>query len=79
MNLTLSLDRELLEKSREAAKRQHTSVNNLVREYLRNLVNETDAESAAEEFAEIARDSGGRSDEGWKFSRDGIYDRDRDR
>ena len=75
MNLTLSIDKELLEKSREAAKKQNSSVNSLVREYLKKLVNESEPEYAAEEFAQIARDSGGRSPDNWKFSRDNLYDR----
>jgi plasmid stability protein len=37
-NLTLSLDDELLQKAREAALRDHTSVNALVREYLERYV-----------------------------------------
>jgi plasmid stability protein len=37
-NLTLSLDDELLQKAREAALREHTSVNALVREYLERYV-----------------------------------------
>lgn len=38
-NLTLSLDDELLQKAREAALREHTSVNALVREHLKHYVN----------------------------------------
>ena len=37
-NLTLSLDDQLLQKAREAAVRDHTSVNALVREYLARYV-----------------------------------------
>lgn len=40
-NLTLSLDSELLQKAREAALREHTSVNALVREYLERYVDAT--------------------------------------
>ena len=75
MNLTLSIDEDLLAKSREAAKKQNTSVNNLVREYLKKLVNESEPAEASREFAEIARDNGGRSPDGWKFDRDNLYDR----
>lgn len=38
-NLTLSLDDELLQRAREAAVRENTSVNALVREYLEQYVN----------------------------------------
>ena len=75
MNLTLSIDRDLLEKSREAAKKQHTSVNKLIREYLERYVNESKPEYAAKEFAQIARDSGGCSPDGWKFNHNNLYDR----
>jgi len=37
-NLTLSVDDELLQKAREAAVREQTSVNALVREYLEQYV-----------------------------------------
>ncbi len=37
-NLTLSLDDDLLQKAREAAVREHTSVNALVRAYLERYV-----------------------------------------
>lgn len=37
-NLTLSLDDELLQKAREAALRERTSVNAVVREYLERYV-----------------------------------------
>lgn len=37
-NLTLSLEEELLQRAREAALREHTSVNALVREFLRRYV-----------------------------------------
>lgn len=37
-NLTLSLDDDVLQKAREAALREHTSVNALVREYLTRYV-----------------------------------------
>lgn len=35
MNVTLSLDKELLDKAREVARRQGRSLNDLLREYLR--------------------------------------------
>lgn len=38
-NLTLSVDDELLQQAREAAVREHTSVNALVREFLTHYTN----------------------------------------
>ena len=46
-NLTLTLDEELLRAARKVALDRNTSVNQLVREFLANLVQETDQRKAA--------------------------------
>jgi len=73
-NLTLSLDDDLLQKAREAALREHTSVNALVREYLTQYVNARDrrlcALDALDEVAERTRSA---SDGRW--SRESLHDR----
>jgi len=46
-NLTLTLDEELLRAARKAALDRNTSVNQLVRDYLQQLVRETDRRTAA--------------------------------
>jgi len=65
----------LIKKGREYARAHHTSLNQLVRDYLRSITGGNDAEKAADEFLKLARTMGGRSDGGFKFSRDAIYDR----
>ena len=71
-NLTLSLDDEILQKAREAALREHTSVNALVRDYLTLYV---DAKSrrleAINAIDKLARRNKSRSTESW--SRDELY------
>lgn len=73
-NLTLSLDDEILQKAREAALREHTSVNALVRDYLTRYV---DAKSrrleAINAIDQLARRNKSRSTEAW--SRDELHRR----
>lgn len=73
-NLTLSLDDHLLQQAREAALREHTSVNALVRDYLTHYV---DARSrrleAIDAFDDLARRNKSRSTSAW--SRDELHQR----
>ena len=78
MNITLSADTELIKKGREYARAHNTSLNQLVRDYLLRLTGGNDAEKAAEEFVRIATTMPGKSDNGYKFTRDAIYDRHAD-
>lgn len=73
-NLTLSLDDEILQKAREAALRERTSVNALVRDYLMRYV---DAKSrrlgALDALDAVARRSKSRSAGAW--SREELHRR----
>jgi len=75
MNITLSADEELIKKSREYARAHHTSLNQLVRDYLRRITGSSDTEKAADEFLTLANTMAGCSDSDFRFSRDAIYDR----
>lgn len=73
-NLTLSLDDELLQKAREAAVREHTSVNALVREYLKQYVNARERRlRALDALDEVAGRTESASSERW--SRDSLHER----
>ncbi len=73
-NLTLSLDDDLLQKAREAALREHTSVNALVREYLTQYVNARDRRlRALDALDEAAERSSSASDKA--RSRESLYNR----
>ncbi|MCC5888086.1 MAG: ribbon-helix-helix protein, CopG family [Gammaproteobacteria bacterium] len=73
-NLTLSLDAELLQKAREAALREHTSVNALVREYLQQYVNSRERRLRALDALDAVADrTHSASDERW--SRETLHDR----
>lgn len=75
VNITLSADEKLIEKSRDYARSHNTSLNQLVRDYLLSLTGGNDAEKAADEFVRLASTMPGRSEEGFKLSRDKIHDR----
>lgn len=73
-NLTLSVDDGILQKAREAALREHTSVNALVREYLIRYVEAKSRRlEAIDALDELATRSQSRSSEAW--SRDDLHRR----
>ncbi len=72
-NVTISLEKELIEKGREYARKKGTSLNNLIRELLSNAVdNNSHAwfDSAIELMDKINLDSKGK-----KWTREEIYER----
>ena len=75
MNITLSVDEQLLAKCREYAKKHQTSVNQLVRDYLATVSGEQDSAAVADEFKRLAKNRAGRSPRGFKFDREALYDR----
>lgn len=74
MNITLSIDDEVIHRARQRADALGTSVNQLVREYLEQLAGKRDAAIRAEEFARLSLLSHGDS-KGWKFNREEIHER----
>jgi hypothetical protein len=72
MNLTLSINKELLEQARRAAQARGKSVNQLVREYLEDL---TTAQRLDDDLARLRQTSqtGHRGD--WTFDREEIHER----
>ncbi len=74
MNITLSVDDEVIRRARQKAEVLGTSVNQLVRDYLDQLAGKSDPVADAEEFARLSRLSHGNS-RGWKFNREEIHER----
>lgn len=65
-NLTLSLDDSLLQQAREAALREHTSVNAMVRDFLTRYVDSKRRRfEALDTLDAIAARTTSRSDESW--------------
>lgn len=73
MNITLSADGELIEKSRLLARKKGTSLNQVIRDYLVGYVDETKSSSAADEFEQLVREASGRSATGYRFNRDDAH------
>jgi antitoxin component of RelBE/YafQ-DinJ toxin-antitoxin module len=74
MNLTLSVDDEVVRKARQRAEQLGTSVNQLVREYLEQLAGKPDPVRDADEFERLSQLSQGDS-RGWKFDREEAHKR----
>jgi len=75
-NLTLTIEEDVLRQARIRALELGTSVNALVREYIRQLAGRSGAAEGIAEFFAATRDGGAASGpEGRTWSRDDLYDR----
>jgi hypothetical protein len=74
MNLTLSVDDEVVRRIHQIAEATGTSVNQLVRDYLAQLAGNTDHEADAREIERLSSVANGNS-QGWKFNREEIHER----
>jgi antitoxin component of RelBE/YafQ-DinJ toxin-antitoxin module len=74
MNITLSIDENILKKARKVAQAMDKSINQLVREYLEQLAMEQGIENDIAELRQLSAESKGHS-AGWRFNRDEIHER----
>lgn len=74
MNITLSVDDDVLQRARQRAQSLGTSVNQLIRDYLEDLSGKPDRDQDAAEFERLSRLANGNS-QGWKFNRDEAHER----
>ena len=72
MNLTLSVDEQLVARARKKAESMGKSLNQLLRDYLQTLVGGDDPERSIEEFKRL---SGTGDSRGWRFDRNEIHER----
>jgi Family of unknown function (DUF6364) len=72
MNLTLSVDEQLVERARKRANALGKSLNQLIRDYLQTLAGGDTPERSIDEFRKL---SGKGDSRGWRFNRDEIHDR----
>ena len=72
MNITLSIDEQLVERAREKLRATGKTVNQEIREHLEHIVGDDDLERDLEMFE---RTSGLGDSGGWKFNRDEINER----
>jgi hypothetical protein len=74
MNLTLSVDESTVERAREVARQQGTSLNALIREYIEQLAGQVSGEQLLAEFRELWAKPGN-SGGGYRFDREELYRR----
>jgi hypothetical protein len=74
MNITLSVDEDLLRRARQVANAMGKSLNQLVREYLERLAGQDRATEDLEELRRLSAEGAGRS-RGWRFDRDELHER----
>ena len=72
MNVTLSLDDQLVTRARKKAEALGKSLNQLIRDYLQTVAGVDDPERSIAEFRRL---SGKGHSRGWRFNRDEIHSR----
>ena len=73
MNITLSIDDQVVVKARRIASIRGTSLNQLVRDYLEDLTRHNDMKSVLDELDAMWSESTGRSQGPW--TREELYER----
>jgi hypothetical protein len=74
MNVTLSIDEQLLERAREKLRVTGKTVNQEIREHLQFIAG--DLNDALERDIAFLEETAGRGNsQGWKFNRDELYER----
>jgi hypothetical protein len=73
MNVTLSIDDQILTRARQLAQQQGTSLNQMIRDYLASLTLDDPAQRTAELDRLWSEDEG--DSHGWTWSREEAYDR----
>ena len=74
MNVTLSIDEEVVRRARELAAQRGTSLNGMIRELLEEATSATSRENMLAELEGLWINSGGHSD-GSSWTREDLYDR----
>jgi hypothetical protein len=72
MNVTLSIDEQIVARARKKADALGKSLNQLIRDYLQKLAGSDDPDRSIEEFRSL---SGRGHSRGWRFDRNEIHER----
>ncbi len=72
MEITLTLDDELVARARAVAEARQTTLDAMVAELLRQ---DSERIAAIEAWVGRTREQAGRSEPGWRFDREELYDR----
>jgi hypothetical protein len=73
MNLTLAVDEQTVERAREVARQQGTSLNALIREYIEQLAGQMTGEQIVAEFEKQWAEDAGNSGGNYRFDREELY------
>jgi hypothetical protein len=74
MNVTLSIEDEVVRRAREVARRQNKSLNQMIREYLGSVTAAESSRSAVDDLFALI-DAGGGDSAGRTWSRDEVHER----
>jgi antitoxin component of RelBE/YafQ-DinJ toxin-antitoxin module len=74
MNVTFSIDDEVIRRARRRAEVLGTSLDQLIRDYLEQVVGNANPNEDAAEFEKLSRLAQGNSS-GWKFNREEVHER----
>jgi hypothetical protein len=74
MNVTLSIDEQLVKRARRSAAAMGKSLNQLVREFLESLTEQGNVDDFERELKDLSARSGGKR-RGWRFNRDEAHAR----
>ena len=74
MNVTLSIEDDVMREARRRAEAMGTSVNQIVRDYLAQFAGRTNPAALANEFEQLSRAAKGNSRK-WKFNREELHER----
>ncbi len=72
MNITLSIDEQLVERTREKLRATGKTVNQEIREHFEHIVGSDDLESAIDFFVKTS--GKGQPEAGWKWNREELYE-----
>jgi hypothetical protein len=72
MNVTLSLDEQLVARARKKAESLGKSLNQVIRDYLQGLAGGDDPQRSIKEFKQL---SGSGNSRGWRFDRAQLHER----
>lgn len=72
VNITLSIDDQLVARARKKAEAMGKSLNQLIRDHLQTIAGGNDAERSIDEFRRL---SGTGNSRGWRFNRGEIHER----
>jgi len=72
VNITLSIEEQLVARARKKAEALGKSLNQVIRDYLQGLAGGDDPQRSIEEFKQI---SGRGNSRGWRFDRDELHER----